>query len=86
MDALSPIHKTDRVSAPTLVLHGANDTNVPVYEAEQVVEALRRRDVPVDYILFADEGHGFYNENNRVTAATAIVNWFAKCLLDKRPT
>ena len=36
---LSPIHKVDRVKAPTIVLHGANDTNVPVVEAEQVVEA-----------------------------------------------
>ena len=82
LDALSPIHKLDRVIAPTLVLHGANDTNVPVHEAEQVVEALRNRNVPVDYILFSDEGHGFAIETNRITAATAIVNWFVKYLLD----
>ena len=56
LDALSPIYKMDRVVAPTLVLHGANDTNVPVYEAEQVVEKLRERNVPVEYILFPDEG------------------------------
>ncbi len=82
LDALSPIHKLDRVIAPTLVLHGANDTNVPVHEAEQVVEALRQRDVPVDYILFPDEGHGFAIERNRIAAATAIVNWFINYLLD----
>ena len=80
LKALSPIHKLDRVAAPTLVLHGANDTNVPVHEAEQVVAALRERDVPVEYILFPDEGHGFYIEGNRVTAATAIVNWFVQHL------
>lgn len=82
LDALSPIHKLDRVIAPTLVLHGANDTNVPVHEAEQVVTALRQRNVPVDYILFPDEGHGFAIERNRIAAATAIVNWFMKYLLD----
>ena len=82
LDALSPINKLDRVRAPTLVLHGANDTNVPVYEAEQVVEQLRARDVPVEYILFPDEGHGFALEQNRITAAAAIVNWFARHLLD----
>lgn len=82
LDALSPIHKLDRVIAPTLVLHGANDTNVPVHEAEQVVEKLRQRNVPVDYILFPDEGHGFAIERNRITAATEIVNWFMKYLLD----
>ena len=81
LDALSPIHKLSRVAAPTLVLHGANDTNVPVYEAEQVVDALRMRNVPVEYILFPDEGHGFRIERNRIQAVSAIVEWFAKYLL-----
>ena len=81
LDALSPIHKMDRVAAPTLVLHGANDTNVPVYEAEQVVSALRARAVPVEYILFPDEGHGFRKEENRIATAVAIVSWFAAYLL-----
>ena len=82
LDALSPIHKLERVVAPTLVLHGANDTNVPVYEAEQVVEELRKRHVPVEYILFPDEGHGFRNEQNRITSVSAIVDWFMKYLLN----
>ena len=73
---LSPIHKLDRVVAPTLVLHGANDTNVPVIEAEQVVAALKGRGVPVEYLLFPDEGHGFRKTANRIKAATAIVRWF----------
>src|SRR5262249_26808743 len=55
---LSPIHRVDRVKAPTLVMHGANDTNVPIVEAEQVVESLKKRNVPVEYVLFPDEGHG----------------------------
>ncbi len=82
---LSPIHRLDRVAAPVLVLHGANDTNVPVVEAEQVVEGLRGRGVPVEYILFPDEGHGFVKAPNRVRAAIAIVNWFARHLKG-RPT
>lgn len=73
---LSPINKLDRVRAPTLVLHGANDTNVPVVEAEQVVAALKRRGVPVEYVLFPDEGHGFRKTANRVRANVAIVRWF----------
>ncbi|HKG25034.1 MAG TPA: S9 family peptidase, partial [Thermomicrobiales bacterium] len=77
---LSPIHKIDRVTAPTLVLHGANDTNVPVVEAEQVVEGLRARGVPVEYILFPDEGHGFLNEANRIRSDVAIVHWFVQYL------
>ena len=81
LDALSPMSGIDKVVAPTLVLHGANDTNVPVCEAEQVVAALRQRAVPVDYILLPDEGHGFFNEGNRIAATAAIVEWFAKHLL-----
>jgi dipeptidyl aminopeptidase/acylaminoacyl peptidase len=77
---LSPIHRIDKVRAPTLVVHGANDTNVPVVEAEQVVENLRRRDIPVEYVLFPDEGHGFRKLTNRVRSTVSIVSWFARYL------
>ncbi|MEE8524508.1 MAG: S9 family peptidase [Thermoanaerobaculia bacterium] len=77
---LSPIHKVDQVRAPTIVLHGANDTNVPVVEAEQVVDSLRRRGVPVEYVLFADEGHGFRKTVNRIRSTVAVVAWFEKHL------
>ena len=78
--SLSPIHKIDRVKAPTIVLHGANDTNVPVVEAEQVVDSLRQRSVPVEYVLFPDEGHGFTKTRNRIHAAVSIVRWFTEHL------
>ncbi|MCP4200624.1 MAG: S9 family peptidase [bacterium] len=77
---LSPIHKVDRVKAATIVLHGANDTNVPVVEAEQVVESLKARGVPVEYVLFPDEGHGFSKTANRITSRVAVVKWFEKHL------
>ncbi len=80
LHALSPIHRLDRVRTPTIVLHGANDTNVPVIEAEQVVCTLRRQGVPVDYLLFPDEGHGFSRLENRVTADTVLVSWFLRHL------
>jgi dipeptidyl aminopeptidase/acylaminoacyl peptidase len=77
---LSPIHKLDRVKAPTLVLHGANDTNVPVVEAEQVVANLKQRGVPVQYVLFPDEGHGFRKTPNRVRSTVETVKWFSEHL------
>jgi dipeptidyl aminopeptidase/acylaminoacyl peptidase len=77
---LSPIHKIDRVTAATIVLHGKNDTNVPVVEAEQVVENLQTRGVRVKYVLFPDEGHGFTKEPNRIQATVEIVRWFAEHL------
>ncbi|NDJ36576.1 MAG: S9 family peptidase, partial [Chloroflexi bacterium] len=79
--SLSPIHNINRVKGATIVLHGANDTNVPVVEAEQIVSALKRRAIPVEYVRFEDEGHGFTKEQNRITATVAIVRWFAKHLL-----
>jgi len=77
---LSPIHKVDRITAPTIVLHGANDTNVPVVEAEQVVDSLKKRGVPVEYVLFPDEGHGWRKTANRIKSAVAVTKWFEKYL------
>lgn len=77
---LSPLTRIDRVKAPTIVLHGANDTNVPVIEAEQVVENLKRRNVPVEYVLFPDEGHGWRKTPNRIRSAVEIVKFFEKHL------
>lgn len=77
---LSPIHRLERLRTPTIVLHGANDTNVPVIEAEQVVEDLKRRNIPVEYVLFPDEGHGWRKTPNRIHSTVRIVSWFEKYL------
>jgi len=77
---LSPLTRIDRVKAPTIVLHGANDTNVPVIEAEQVVENLKKRNVPVEYVLFPDEGHGWRKTPNRIRSTISIVKFFEKYL------
>ena len=81
LDALSSINKIDRVRAPVFVLHGENDSNVPIQEAEQVIDALRRRGLPVEVLIFPDEGHGFRKAANRVAADIAIVKFFAQHLL-----
>jgi dipeptidyl aminopeptidase/acylaminoacyl peptidase len=80
LQRLSPIHKLDQVRAATIVLHGANDTNVPVVEAEQVVHNLKQRGVPVQYVLFPDEGHGWRKVNNRIRSTVEITLWFVKYL------
>ena len=81
---LSPIHKVDQVKAATIVLHGANDTNVPVVEAEQVVNNLKQRGVPVQYILFPDEGHGWRRVPNRIRSTVEITRWFTRYLQEAK--
>ena len=86
LQRLSPIHKLDQVRAATIVLHGANDTNVPVVEAEQVVHNLKQRGVPVQYVLFPDEGHGWRKVNNRIRSTVEITLWFVKYLGEPQHT
>jgi dipeptidyl aminopeptidase/acylaminoacyl peptidase len=80
LKSLSPIHKLDRIKTPLIVLHGANDTNVPVIEAEQIVQQLRARNVPVEYVLFPDEGHGWQHLPNRIKSTTTLADFFARRL------
>jgi dipeptidyl aminopeptidase/acylaminoacyl peptidase len=80
LDRLSPIYKLDRIKAATMVQHGANDTNVPVIEAEQIVNTLKQRGVPVEYILFPDEGHGWRKIPNRIRSIVEEVRFFNEYL------
>jgi dipeptidyl aminopeptidase/acylaminoacyl peptidase len=73
---LSPIYKLDRIHGAVMVLHGANDTNVPVVEAEQIVEKLKQRGVPVEYVLFPDEGHGWRKVANRIRSTVEVTRFF----------
>ena len=76
LEKLSPLGKLDRIRAPTMVQHGANDTNVPVIEAEQIVAHLKKRNVTVEYILFPDEGHGWRKTANRIRSTVEMVKFF----------
>jgi dipeptidyl aminopeptidase/acylaminoacyl peptidase len=60
----SPYFNADKIRAPLLVAQGANDPRVRKEESDQIVEALRRHDVEVEYLVKEDEGHGFRNEEN----------------------
>jgi dipeptidyl aminopeptidase/acylaminoacyl peptidase len=78
---LSPIHKLDSVRTPLLVMHGANDTNVPLVEAEQIVDTLKGRGIGVEFVLFPDEGHGWRKEANRVKSTVTLTRFFREHLL-----
>ena len=64
--ARSPLSKVDRISIPLLIAQGANDPRVKQAESEQIVAAMVERDIPHEYVLYPDEGHGFAKPENRL--------------------
>lgn len=72
LNSQSPLFKAAEIRAPLLIAQGANDPRVKQSESDQIVEALRANAIPVTYLVFENEGHGFANpENNqRFTALT----------------
>ncbi len=77
LEARSPINKVDQITAPLMVLQGANDPRVKQHESDQIVEALRARGVPVEYIVKEDEGHGFVKPENRMDVYRAVEQFLA---------
>ena len=61
----SPLFHVDKIKVPMLVAQGANDPRVPKPESDQIVKALEENGIEVEYIVKENEGHGFYNEENR---------------------
>ncbi len=73
--AVSPLTHVDEITSPLLIGQGANDPRVKQQEADQIVEAMEKRDIPVAYVLFPDEGHGFARPENRL-AFNAVAEAF----------
>jgi dipeptidyl aminopeptidase/acylaminoacyl peptidase len=78
--SISPIHHVDRIIAPLMVIHGANDPRVPLGEAEQLVNALRDRNVPVEFLVYDDEGHGLVKLKNILDAYPKMADFLDKHL------
>ncbi|QLG28731.1 S9 family peptidase [Halorarum halophilum] len=75
LKSISPLSHVENVRCPLFVQHGANDPRVPVGEAEQVVEAVRERGVPVEKLIFEDEGHHTTSRENLVEEFEAIAEF-----------
>jgi dipeptidyl aminopeptidase/acylaminoacyl peptidase len=74
LESISPINNVDAIRAPLFVIHGANDPRVPLGEAEQVAERAAEH-VPVETLIFEDEGHGLSKLENRTEAYPAVVKF-----------
>jgi len=82
LERLSPLNRADRIRCPMLIAQGLTDPRVPPYESEQMVELLRQRGVPVEYLTFPDEGHGFTKRDNRRRVFAAVIAFLRQHLQD----
>ncbi len=80
LESIAPLNHVDKMATPLMVIHGANDPRVPLSEAEQLVAALKARGIPVEFLVFADEGHGLVKLKNKLVAYPAIVDFLNKHL------
>ncbi|HEU4650977.1 MAG TPA: S9 family peptidase, partial [Croceibacterium sp.] len=79
----SPLHKADRICRPLLIGQGANDPRVKQSESDQIVAAMTAHGIPVTYVVFPDEGHGFAKPTNRI-AFNAVTEAFLATVLGGR--
>ncbi|OEY71522.1 S9 family peptidase [Salegentibacter salarius] len=79
----SPLFHADQVKNPVMVLQGANDPRVLQVESDEIVAALKENDVPVEYIVFEDEGHGFIKKENEIKAYRQIREFLDKYLKEE---
>jgi dipeptidyl aminopeptidase/acylaminoacyl peptidase len=76
----SPLTYADRIRKPLLIGQGANDPRVNVAESDQIVAAMQAKNIPVTYVVFPDEGHGFARPVNAIAFNAVAENFLAKCL------
>ena len=77
---ISPAFHGDKIRKPLLVLQGANDPRVLKAESDDIVAAVKKNNVPVEYIIFDDEGHGFTKKKNQIIGYKATLDFLNKHL------
>jgi dipeptidyl aminopeptidase/acylaminoacyl peptidase len=80
---ISPLFHADKITKPILVVQGANDPRVLQVESDELVAAVQANEVPVEYLIFPDEGHGFRKRVNRISASDAYVKFLNMHLMSK---
>lgn len=76
----SPISRADKIVRPLLIGQGANDPRVKQAESDQIVKAMQKKEIPVTYVLFPDEGHGFARPANRLAFNAVAEAFLGRCL------
>jgi acetyl esterase/lipase len=76
----SPLTHVDKIQKPLLIGQGANDPRVKQKESDQIVAAMQRKDIPVTYALFPDEGHGFARPENNLAFYSITESFLGACI------
>ncbi|AOL94210.1 S9 family peptidase [Porphyrobacter sp. LM 6] len=80
LQAASPLYKADKIVKPLLIGQGANDPRVKQAESDQIVSAMKAAGIPVTYVLYPDEGHGFARPENNIAFFAIAENFLADCI------
>ncbi len=82
---ISPLFHADKIRNPVMVLQGANDVRVLQAESDDIIAAMKKNNVPVEYIVFPDEGHGFVKKENEIRGYGAVLAFLDKHLKGVAP-
>ncbi len=86
LKSISPLFYVENIKKPLMVVQGANDPRVKKQEADQIVAAMKAKNIPVYYLLKENEGHGFHNEENQIEFYKYLEAFFARYLGGKSLT
>jgi len=82
---ISPLFHAANIKNPVMVLQGANDPRVLQVESDEIVAAIKNNNVPVEYVLFPDEGHGFRKKENEIKGYGQILTFLDQYLKESTP-
>jgi dipeptidyl aminopeptidase/acylaminoacyl peptidase len=80
LQSISPLFHAEQIKKPLLVVQGKNDPRVLKIESDEIVAAVKHNGVPVEYLVFDDEGHGFQKQKNRMAAQEAYLKFLDRYL------
>jgi len=81
---ISPLYNYQKINKPLIVFQGANDVRVLPIESDEIVAGVKKNGVPVEYVVFPDEGHGFVKKENQITTAKRTLEFLDKYLEPKK--
>jgi dipeptidyl aminopeptidase/acylaminoacyl peptidase len=77
---ISPLFNAENIAVPLMVLQGTNDPRVLKVESDEIVDAVKKKGIPVEYVLFDDEGHGFIKKENEIKGYTRVIAFLDRYL------